>query len=50
MYNLAEYTLVKRSAYIVEKALERAMTYRSFNQGYMQSLTYSTLYAYFLNI
>ena len=42
MYNLAEYTLVKRSAYIVEKALERAMTYRSFNQGYMQSLTYST--------
>lgn len=40
MYNISEYILAKRSAYITEKALEKSLTYRSFNEGEIKAITY----------
>lgn len=40
MYNISEYILAKRSAYITEKALEKSLTYRSFNEGENKPITY----------
>ena len=47
MYNVSEYILAKRSANITEKALEKSLTYRTFNEGENTkdlNLTTSTLY------
>ena len=40
MYNVSEYILAKRSAYITEKALEKSLTYRSFNEGENKPILY----------
>lgn len=40
MYNISEYILAKRSAYITEKALEKSLEYRSFNEGENKPITY----------
>lgn len=40
MYNVSEYILAKRSAYIAEKALEKSLTYRSFNEGENKPILY----------
>lgn len=40
MYNVSEYILAKRSAYITEKALEKSLVYRSFNEGENKPILY----------